>query len=361
MLTMKNQTYRVYEAIKLDPLASQQALADRLGMSRESVAGHIMQLTRQGYILGKGYLLAEQNTYVVIGGANVDINGHSSAVLTTHDSNPGTISQSPGGVGRNIAENLARLGEHVHLIASIGLDQRGNWLIEQTRASGVETHNILRHDTLPTGTYLAINNDSGQLQAAIADMRIIDTLDAQKLSSKQALLQSAYSIIIDANLSSDTIEWLARQSLSAQLVADAVSTAKASRLRPILAKLTLLKVNQDEARAILDSNETDPNKLAKALLDAGVDEVLLSLGSQGVLFTSAEHSQQKICYPTVPVSDTGAGDALLAGYLSACQQNKSLDDSLSFALACAAMTLESAHANYPELTVQNVTQWIEKL
>lgn len=358
---MKHQTYRVYEAIKLDPLASQQALAERLSMSRESVAGHIMQLTRQGYILGKGYLLAEQNTYVVIGGANVDIHGHSTDTITSHDSNPGTISQSPGGVGRNIAENLARLGEHVHLIASIGLDQRGNWLIEQTRSTGVETHNILRHDTLPTGTYLAINNDSGQLQAAIADMRIIDTLDAQKLSQKQALLQSAYCIIVDANLSCDTITWLARQTFSAQLVGDAVSTAKAARLRPILPKLNLLKVNQDEARAILGSTETDPKKLAQALLHEGVDEVLLSLGSQGVLYFSAEYGQQTPCHPTSPISDTGAGDALLAGYLSACQQNKNLDDSLSFALACAAMTLESPHANHPELTVQNVTQWIEDL
>lgn len=358
---MKEQTYRVYEAIKLDPLASQQAIADRLGMSRESVAGHIMQLTRLGYILGKGYLLAEQNTYVVVGGANVDINGCSNTALKPNDSNPGTINQSPGGVGRNIAENLARLGELVHLIAPIGLDQRGDWLIEQTRLSGVETLNIFRHDTLPTGTYLAINNDNGQLQAAIADMRIIDTLDEQKLSSKQALLQSAYSIIIDANLSAEVIEWLAKQSLSARIIADAVSTAKAPRLRSILPKLTLLKVNQDEARAILDSAETDPEKLAKALLGAGVDEVLLSLGSQGVLFANAEYSQRKACHPSSSVSDSGAGDALLAGYLSARQQNKNLDQSLSFALACAAMTLESPHANHPELTVQNVTQWIEKL
>jgi pseudouridine kinase len=358
---MKDQTYRVYQAIKLDPLASQQALADRLNMSRESVAGHIMQLTRQGYILGKGYLLAEQNTYVVLGGANVDINGHSSKNLHPNDSNPGTISQSPGGVGRNIAENLARLGEHVHLIAPIGLDQRGDWLIEQTRLSGVETQNMLRHDTLPTGTYLAINDSTGQLQAAIADMRIIDNLDEQKLSNKQALLQSAYSIIIDANLSAKTIVWLTQQTLSARLIADAVSTAKAPRLRAILPKLTLLKANQDEARAILNSKETIPEKLAQALLATGVKEVLLSLGNQGVLYTSAENNLRKTCHPSRPVSDTGAGDALLAGYLSACQQNKNLDQALSFALACAAMTLESPHANHPELTVQNVTQWIENL
>ena len=358
---MKDQTYRVYEAIKLDPLASQQAIADRLNMSRESVAGHIMQLTRQGYILGKGYLLAEQNTYIVIGGANVDINGHSNTLLTLGDSNPGSITQSPGGVGRNIAENLARLGENVHLISPIGLDQRGDWLIEKTRLSGVNTHNILRHDNLPTGTYLSISNEKGELQAAIADMRIIDTLDEHKLETKQALLKSAYSIIIDANLSEKSIIWLASQTLTADFVADAVSTAKAPRLRPILSRLALLKVNQDEARAILSVDEKSPKKLAQALLNEGVRAVLLSLGSKGVYYASAEKTLEKACHPSQPNSDTGAGDALLAGYLSACQQNKTLEQALSFALACAAMTLESPHANNPDLTVQNVTQWIESL
>lgn len=358
---MKDQTYRVYEAIKLDPLASQQAIADRLNMSRESVAGHIMQLTRQGHILGKGYLLAEQNTYIVIGGANVDINGHSDVLLTLGDSNPGSISQSPGGVGRNIAENLARLGENVHLISPIGLDQRGDWLIEKTRLSGVNTQNVLRHDTLPTGTYLSISNENGELQAAIADMRIIDTLNEHKLDTKQALLKSAYSIIVDANLSEKSIAWLASQTLTADLVADAVSTAKAPRLRPILSRLALLKVNQDEARAILGLDEKSPEKLAQTLLNKGVQAVLLSLGSKGVYYASAEQTQEKACHPSQPSSDTGAGDALLAGYLSACQQNKTLDQALSFALACAAMTLESPHANNPDLTVQNVTQWIENL
>lgn len=368
---MKDQTYRVYEAIKFDPLASQQAIADRLNMSRESVAGHIMQLTRQGYILGKGYLLAEQNTYVVIGGANVDINGHSDALLTLGDSNPGSITQSPGGVGRNIAENLARLGENVHLISPIGLDQRGDWLIEKTRLSGVNTHNVLRHDTLPTGTYLSISNENGELQAAIADMRIIDTLDEHKLDTKHALLKSAYSIIIDANLPEESIAWLAKQTFSADFVADAVSTAKAPRLRPILSRLALLKVNQDEARAILgheainneekNDGEKKPEQLAQALLAKGVRAVLLSLGSKGVFYANKEHTLEKVCHPSQPSSDTGAGDALLAGYLSASQQNETLDQTLSFALACAAMTLESPHANNPDLTVQNVTQWIESL
>ncbi|BFM49891.1 PfkB family carbohydrate kinase [Marinomonas sp. THO17] len=358
---MKKQTQRVYNAIKADPLASQKALAERLNMTRESVASHIMQLTRQGHILGKGYLLAQQNAYVVIGGANVDINGNSAVTWLANDSNPGFINQSPGGVGRNIAENLARLGEKVHLIAPVGLDQRGDWLIEQTHASGVDIHHVLRHDHLPTGTYLAISNEHGQLQAAIADMRIVDTLEPQRLASKSSLLQSAQSIIVDANLSIDCLDWLSKEYFSAQFIADAVSATKAPKLLPLLNQLTLLKVNQDEARALLQSQQTDPQALAQELLKQGVKSVLLSLGSQGLLFADASGCYQQSCHPTSPVSDTGAGDALLAGYLTACEQFEDISKRLSFALACAAMTLESPHANHPELSVQKVTQWIQSL
>jgi len=77
MLTIeKIKIIRVYEAIKLASTCLTASPSDPLGTEvRNLLPGHIMQLTRQGYILGKGYLLAEKNTYVVIGGANVDING----------------------------------------------------------------------------------------------------------------------------------------------------------------------------------------------------------------------------------------------------------------------------------------------
>jgi pseudouridine kinase len=48
----------ILEIIRGDPLVAQQELADRLGISRSAVAGHIMQLTDLGLIRGRGYLLS---------------------------------------------------------------------------------------------------------------------------------------------------------------------------------------------------------------------------------------------------------------------------------------------------------------
>jgi len=350
---------RVFDAVKRHPMASQQQLADTLGMSRESIAGHIMRLTRQGLILGKGYIVPSQNGVVIVGGSNLDIHGKSSHALRPKDSNPGDVIQSLGGVGRNIAENLARLGENTTLISIVGVDASGDWMIEQTQLSGVNTQNILRHPDYPTSTYLAVNDDQGQLVAAIADMRIIDALDASLLHTKTPLLHSAQLLLIDANLTLSAIEWFSHQPFQAFWAADAVSASKAPRLRPILSKLDLLKVNQDEARALLDSPENDPQTLAKALLNKGVSAVLLSLGSQGVMYHDATQSLTVSCYPTIPISDTGAGDALLAGFIHARNKDLPLQEQLEFSLACAGMTLECQHANHPNLTDQEIQTWMK--
>ena len=81
-----------------------------------------------------------QNTnYVcVVGGANVDIEGRVPGSLLLADSNLGTVIRSPGGVGRNIAENLTRLDTPTRLITALGRDDNGTWLHDLTAASGVD-------------------------------------------------------------------------------------------------------------------------------------------------------------------------------------------------------------------------------
>ena len=75
---------------------------------------------------------------IVIGGANLDIKAKSLAVNHFGTSNPSRISTSPGGVARNIAHNLARLGASVGLITVIGDDHQGEAVLEATKAAGVE-------------------------------------------------------------------------------------------------------------------------------------------------------------------------------------------------------------------------------
>lgn len=113
---MTQREQEILTLIQRDPMISQQDIADSLGITRSSVAVHISNLIRKGYIAGKGYVLRGNSYAVVVGGVNVDIGGKAFAPLIAADSNPGTVKISLGGVGRNIAHNMSLLGTDVLML-----------------------------------------------------------------------------------------------------------------------------------------------------------------------------------------------------------------------------------------------------
>jgi len=273
------------------------------------------------------------------------------------------VSQSAGGVGRNIAENLARLGNDVSMITLVGKDSRGRFLVDHATEIGMNVQGFVQHPELATSTYLALHNNQGELVGSIADMAIIDHLSPELLSEKMSRLQAASTLVVDANLPTETLAWLADQNLTPLIVADAVSATKAVRLRPLLHKIDLLKVNRFEALAILgkDENETiSGTAIIAALLSKGVRAVLLSLAEQGVLFESSDDAVQQTVPECEMVSDTGAGDALLAGYVHAAQLYETVAERVDFSLACAATTLEAKTAVNTQLTENFVIKRFNK-
>ena len=114
---MNNREKEILAILRRNPLIQQNEIADMLQISRSRVAAHIMDLMRKGRIKGKGYILTEQEYCVVVGTINMDIRGMADIHYPQAASHPGTIHCSAGGVGRNIAHNLALLGRDVHLLS----------------------------------------------------------------------------------------------------------------------------------------------------------------------------------------------------------------------------------------------------
>ena len=128
---MTNREQEILEILRQNPLISQNDLADQLGITRSSIGVHITNLMKKGYILGKGYIVREDAYVCVIGGSNMDIQGFPSSKLIYQDSNVGEVKISLGGVGRNIAENLVRMGAHTKLISVVGDDVRFDVQVDQ--------------------------------------------------------------------------------------------------------------------------------------------------------------------------------------------------------------------------------------
>ena len=141
---MTQRERQILRLIELDPMISQETLAQKLGITRSSVAVHISNLTKKGCIAGRGYVLRTGEYVVVVGGANVDICGRSWETLVPEDSNPGLVSMSIGGVGRNIAHNLSLMGADVRMLTAVGDDLNGQRLCAASAAAGIDMSRILK-------------------------------------------------------------------------------------------------------------------------------------------------------------------------------------------------------------------------
>ena len=97
---------------------------------------------------------------------------------------------SAGGVGRNIAENLARLGTRTHLVAAIGADGLGDQVLAATSGAGVHVEQV-RRSARATGTYTAVLDADGELVVAVADMAATDELSTEHVNAARDLIAAA--------------------------------------------------------------------------------------------------------------------------------------------------------------------------
>jgi len=163
---MTNREEELLALIRRNPAISQNELASALGITRSSVAVHITNLMKQGLILGKGYLLKQDDYVCVLGGSNIDISGFPNQKLILADSNPGQVKISLGGVGRNIADNLVHLGVPTKLISALGEDVYGKKLIDHANAINLDIRHSLILSNRSTSTYLAILDETGDMKVA---------------------------------------------------------------------------------------------------------------------------------------------------------------------------------------------------
>lgn len=349
---MTQRERQILALIATNPMISQQELADSLDITRSSVAVHISNLLKKGYIAGKGYVLRTGNYAVVVGGVNVDIGGRSHAKLVEADSNPGKVSITLGGVGRNIAHNMSLLGVDVKMLTAIGEDVYGNRIAESCRTLGIDASRALRVSDCATSTYLYIADEAGEMAMALSDMEICDRITPSYLSANQQVLQNAQVVVADTNVPTETLVYLA-ENCSAPIFCDPVSTIKAEKLRPVLNKIHTLKPNRLEAELLSGveiHSKADAEAAAKVLLDKGVQRVFLSMGTEGMYAATAETQIWMENIPGDMVNTTGCGDSVMAALVWAWMNDLDLEETLKAGLAAGSITMESSETINPAMS-----------
>lgn len=358
---MTHREQEILDWIRENPMISQQELAERAGITRSSVAVHVSNLMRKGLVRGRGYLLNEESYVAVVGAVNVDIGGTPESALISGDSNPGRVSVTLGGVGRNIAENLSRLGHRVVMLTALGDDAHARQIEQSCRELSIDLSRSLTVPHARTSTYLCLNDAQGEIVAAVSDMAIYDALTPAFLRTRLEVLNRAALVVLDANLSREALTYLA-QNVKAPLVADPVSVKKAEKLRDALPHLVAMKPNRPEASlltGVVIHTRDDLPRAAEAFFRLGLKNVFISLGSEGVYFDDGHERGILPCFAGEIVNTTGCGDAFLAAAADAWLDGCTLKNMALRGLAASSICARADAAVSPLIHPEAIQAIIE--
>lgn len=305
-----------------------------------------------------------KNKVSVIGGINMDIAGFPHGQLIPGDSNPGKTQLSPGGVGRNIAENIALLGNRVEMYSVVGDDIYGKKLIEESTLSGVDMSNVKIIPGSSTGTYMAILDENMDMHIAISSMDIYSHLDKDYiLQNKDGILESSI-IAFDTNLSMDNLKFAVELFKHRKLFLDTVSSEKAKIAKEIIGFFHTIKPNKLEAQVLTDIRieiENDLVASADLLHSKGVVNVCISLGSEGVFYSNS-NERGLVRIPDIKIRNaTGAGDAFQAGLIHGELEGMDLSESVKIASATAAMTMDAESTINKSITIEKILGLSKKM
>ncbi|WP_394137822.1 carbohydrate kinase [Cytobacillus oceanisediminis] len=351
---MNEKESLILQLIKEDPFISQNDLAEKTGLSRSAVAGYISSLTKQGKIMGRAYVLPIKKEVLCIGGSNIDRKIQVTGQLQYGTSNPAESSQSCGGVARNIAENLGRLGCDVGLMTVVGDDPDGEWLIEYTKAF-VDVTASQSLAGLTSGTYTAVLDHEGEMAVALADMSIYENVNTEFIEKKWGYLASSEMVILDTNFPPRVLKQIIARcdEESIPLCITPVSAPKIKNLPKDLNGVTWLIANKNEAEALTGmeiSSEGDFFKAAEKIMKKGAQKVVISRGDKGLIYFTNEGEAGVLLPPKVKIADvTGAGDSLVAGIIFAHLKGLNTEDACKIGMACSMLALQSLETVNPNL------------
>jgi len=270
---------------------------------------------------------------------------------------------SAGGVGRNIAENISKLNIHAKILSYVGKDPLGDFVINQSKASKLDTSLVKIHSELPTSQYLSMLDDNNDMLVSISDMRIIDEMSTQDIDNWDSAISESSVVVVDTNIPVKVIEYIAEKYSNIPLFLDPVSYAKTSKIISLIGKFHTVKPNKIEAELISGIKITDEEsmlKAAKIIFEKGCSQIFITLGQEGVFyFDDKEHGIYVFEGANVK-SANGAGDAFTAGVVYGHLKLSSIKETVKFASAAAIIALRSKNTISEKLSEQSVKLLLEE-
>lgn len=302
--------------------------------------------------------MPDERPVLLFGSATIDILGRALEPLSGGTSNEGWVAMTLGGVARNVAETLTRLGQDTILISAVGDDDYGLLLATASAEVGIDTSQMVQVPGGHSGSYLAMLDEDGRLRHALSDLTVMTAITPDYVQARSELFDEASMVVLDMNLPPATIALvinLARQA-GIPVCADPTSQQLAARLKPHLAHLHFVSGNMAEVQALCDLPEPPATReaaisAAHCLVGRGVGVAAVTMAEFGVGYASPNSSGYVPAMHARVVKQTGAGDAFFGTAIFGMLNDIPLDEAFQLAAVAAGLTLQSEYTVLPDLSL----------
>lgn len=296
---------------------------------------------------------------LVIGSTAIDVKGWTRRPLVTATPNPGRVRIAPGGVARNVAENLGRLGLTTRLLSVVGGDEFGATTLEATSRCGVDVEGVQIISEERTGAYVSVLDERGIPRWSVSDMALSNNLTPGLLYRHRRWFRDADWLVMDANLDEKALAILFRLvgRYGVPVAADPTSASLAPCLLPWLAQLDMITPNEAEAAVLCGqavTNREEALEAAKCLVSQGVGLAIVTLAEAGLAYATSSESGHVPAIRCDVVDYTGAGDALTAGVVFGLLNDFPPDEAVRLGVSAATLTLRCADTVCPDLSLERL-------
>lgn len=303
--------------------------------------------------------------YTLVFGVSVfDICGFTDSNYRCNDSNPGKVRTSFGGVCRNIAECMSRVGVNTQFISILGDDEAGKAMLEHSKQMNYDMSNSLIIEGGHTPTYMAVLDEHGEMVSAVVDMKIIDKFTTEFIDSKADIIRNAEYMILDSDRP-DIVEYILKNfSGNTKFILDPVSAAKAKEIKHLIKYFHTIKPNRYEAEIMCGmkiKNDEDLRKAGRYFIDLGIENVFITLDEDGIYYNNGVEEGKIKANDVKVVNVTGAGDSFVAGIAYGYANKCSLIDTLKFAISMSTITISTEETIHPEMGTDLVKSYVNNI
>lgn len=265
----------------------------------------------------------------------------------------------PGGKGANQAVAAARLGGHVSMIGCVGDDAFGKELLQNLKVDDINTENIETIKEASTGIAVIVIKDGNNF--IIVDPGANYKLTPEMIDDLEYIVKASDIVVVQLEIPIETVGFLIK-SAKKHNVKVLLNPAPAIVLSDdLLSYVDILTPNETECSIITgQSIKTidDAKKAISFLMDKGVEQIVITMGSSGVVY----NDKNNIIHKSVPdvrvVDTTAAGDSFTGALAVALSEGKDINEAVDFANIVGTLTVMKKGAQTSLPTLKDVERFI---